>query len=89
MLNRRYSVLGLEGDAGRVYFEQMNTMIKPAMRNTFEYKGRSRRPPKDNVNALISFLYALILNDCRSALETVGLDPQLGFSMKSVRDDLR
>lgn len=73
------SVLGLEGDAGRVYFEQMNTMIKPAMRNTFEYKGRSRRPPKDNVNALISFLYALISNDCRSALETVGLDPQLGF----------
>ena len=73
------SVLGLEGDAARVYFEQFNTMIKPQMRSEFEYKGRSRRPPKDAVNALISFLYALILNDCRSALETVGLDPQLGF----------
>lgn len=73
------SVLGLEGDAARVYFEQFNTMIKPSMREEFEYKGRSRRPPKDAVNALISFLYALLLNDCRSALETVGLDPQLGF----------
>lgn len=73
------SVLGLEGDAARVYFEQFNTMIKPQMREEFEYKGRSRRPPKDTVNALISFLYALLGNDCRSALETVGLDPQLGF----------
>ncbi|MGB3916143.1 MAG: type I-C CRISPR-associated endonuclease Cas1c [Thiothrix litoralis] len=73
------SVLGLEGDAARVYFEQFNTLIKPQMREEFEYKGRSRRPPKDAVNALISFLYALLLNDCRSALETVGLDPQLGF----------
>ncbi len=73
------SVLGLEGDAARVYFEQFNTMIKPQMREEFEYRGRSRRPPKDRVNALISFLYSLLLNDCRSALETVGLDPQLGF----------
>lgn len=73
------AVLGLEGDAARVYFEQFNTMIKSPMRVEFEYKGRSRRPPKDTVNALISFLYALLLNDCRSALEAVGLDPQLGF----------
>ena len=73
------SVLGLEGDAARVYFEQFNTMIKPSMRSEFEYQGRSRRPPKDAVNALISFIYALLLSDCRSALETVGLDPQLGF----------
>lgn len=73
------SVLGLEGDAARVYFEQFNTLIKASMRGEFEYKGRSRRPPKDAVNALISFIYALLLSDCRSALETVGLDPQLGF----------
>ena len=73
------SVRGLEGDAARVYFEQFNTMIKPQMREEFAYQGRSRRPPRDTVNALISFLYALILSDCRSALETVGLDPQLGF----------
>ena len=73
------SVLGLEGDAARVYFEQFNTLIKPSMRAEFEYQGRSRRPPKDAVNALISFIYALLLSDCRSALETVGLDPQMGF----------
>ncbi|HPQ94902.1 MAG: type I-C CRISPR-associated endonuclease Cas1 [Thiothrix sp.] len=73
------SVRGLEGDAARVYFEQFNTLIKPQMRAEFEYRGRSRRPPLDAVNALISFLYSLLLNDCRSALETVGLDPQLGF----------
>lgn len=73
------SVRGLEGDAARVYFEQFNYLIKPAAREDFSYQGRSRRPPKDAVNALISFLYALVLNDCRSALETVGLDPQLGF----------
>lgn len=73
------TVLGLEGDAARVYFEQFNTLIKPQMREEFVYQGRSRRPPRDTVNALISFLYALLLNDCRSALETVGLDPQLGF----------
>ena len=73
------SVLGLEGDAARVYFEQFNTLIKPSMRAEFEYQGRSRRPPKDAVNALISFIYALLLSDCRSALEPVGLDPQLGF----------
>ncbi len=73
------SVRGLEGDAARVYFEQFNTLIKPAAREAFCYAGRSRRPPRDAVNALISFLYAVVLNDCRSALETVGLDPQLGF----------
>ncbi len=73
------SIRGLEGDAARVYFEQFNQMIKPAMRKDFHYTKRSRRPPKDAINALISFLYALLLNDCRSALETVGLDSQLGY----------
>ncbi len=73
------SIRGLEGDAARVYFEQFNQMIKPAMRKDFRYTKRSRRPPKDAINALISFLYALLLNDCRSALETVGLDSQLGY----------
>lgn len=78
------SVRGLEGDAARVYFEQFNSMIKPKMRDDFQFTKRSRRPPKDAINALISFLYALLLNDCRSALETVGLDSQLGF-LHSVR----
>ncbi len=78
------SIRGLEGDAARLYFEQFNQMIKPKMRADFKFTKRSRRPPKDAINALISFLYALLLNDCRSALETVGLDSQLGF-MHAVR----
>ena len=70
---------GLEGDAARRYFAQIATMIKPALREDFAFNGRNRRPPRDPVNALLSFLYALVLSDCRSALEAVGLDPQLGF----------
>ncbi len=73
------SVRGLEGDAARVYFEQVNHMIAPAMRADFSFSQRNRRPPRDPVNALFSFIYALLLNDCRSALEAVGLDSQLGF----------
>ena len=73
------SVRGLEGDAARVYFEQMNPMLKSAMREDFNYTRRTRRPPRDPLNALFSFLYALLLTDCRSALETVGLDSQLGY----------
>ncbi len=73
------AVRGFEGDSARVYFEQVNHMLRPAMRDDFSISGRNRRPPRDPVNALFSFLYALLLNDCLSALETVGLDPQLGF----------
>ncbi len=78
------TIRGLEGDVAVEYFYQFNHMIKPKMREDFKFIKRSRRPPKDAINALISFLYALLLNDCRSALETVGLDSQLGF-LHSVR----
>ncbi len=70
---------GVEGEAARTYFEAMNLMIKPAQRDSFRMDGRTRRPPRDRLNALLSFLYALLMNDCRSALEAVGLDPQVGF----------
>lgn len=70
---------GLEGDAARIYFAALPNVIKPSARSTFAFTTRNRRPPRDCFNALISFLYALMLGDCRSALETVGLDPQLGF----------
>lgn len=73
------SIRGLEGDAASAYFQGFNQMIKPKMRKDFCFTKRTRRPPRDAINALISFLYALLLNDCRSALETVGLDSQLGF----------
>ena len=73
------TIRGIEGDAARLYFSQMNYMIAPAARDAFHFDQRSRRPPRDPINALLSFIYALILTDCRSALEAAGLDPQLGF----------
>lgn len=73
------SVRGEEGNAARIYFRSLQHLIRPAVRMDFAFDVRSRRPPTDAMNALLSFLYAVLLNDCRSALETVGLDPQLGF----------
>lgn len=70
---------GYEGDAASVYFGALPLLIKPSLRGDFPFDGRNRRPPRDRVNALLSFLYALVLADCRAAQETVGLDPQLGF----------
>jgi CRISPR-associated protein Cas1 len=70
---------GVEGEAARGYFAALNLIVKLPMRAVFALDGRTRRPPLDRFNALISFLYAMLMNDCRSALETVGLDPQLGF----------
>lgn len=72
------SLRGVEGDCAALYFECFNRMITaddPAMR----LNGRSRRPPLDPVNALLSFLYAMLSHDLRSACEVVGLDPQCGF----------
>lgn len=69
---------GLEGSAARSYFEVLQDLITPSAIG-FLFDGRNRRPPRDPVNALLSFGYALLLNDCRGALEAVGLDPQIGF----------
>lgn len=72
------SLRGLEGEAASLYFARFDTLIRvsePAMR----FHGRSRRPPLDAVNALLSFLYTLLTHECRSALESVGLDPAVGF----------
>jgi CRISP-associated protein Cas1 len=70
---------GLEGEAARQYFGALNMVVKPEQRHWCQMDGRSRRPPRDRMNALLSFLYAMWMNDCRSAIEAVGLDPQLGF----------
>lgn len=70
---------GVEGEAARSYFAALNLVVKPQARAHFALDGRTRRPPLDRLNALLSFLYSMLMNDCRSALETVGLDPQLGF----------
>lgn len=72
-------VRGVEGDAARKYFGCLNTLVRPDARPHFSMDGRSRRPPRDRMNSLLSFLYSMLMNDCRSALESVGLDPQLGF----------
>ncbi len=70
---------GLEGEAARNYFEALNLLVRPDLRDAFAMDGRSRRPPRDRMNALLSFLYSMWMNDCRSACEATGLDPQLGF----------
>ncbi|WP_295389634.1 type I-C CRISPR-associated endonuclease Cas1c [uncultured Thiodictyon sp.] len=70
---------GFEGEAARGYFAALNLIVKPQARASFTLDGRTKRPPRDRFNALISFLYSMLMNDCRSAAEAVGLDPQLGF----------
>jgi CRISP-associated protein Cas1 len=70
---------GMEGEAARQYFAGLNLVVRPNARDAFQMNGRSRRPPRDRLNALLSFLYAMWMNDCRSALEAAGLDPQVGF----------
>ena len=72
-------VRGIEGDAAKVYFSALPFILRGDAREAFAMNGRSRRPPRDRFNALLSFLYSMVMNDCRSALESVGLDPQLGF----------
>jgi len=69
---------GIEGLAALTYFEMFDYMVL-AKKTDFSFVIRSRRPPKDRVNALLSFLYSVATNDCVSALEGVGLDPQCGF----------
>ena len=70
---------GVEGEAARTYFHALNRVIRTDLRQDFAMDGRSRRPPRDRLNALLSFLYTLLTHDCRSAVETVGHDPQVGF----------
>lgn len=69
---------GYEGDAGSLYFSAFNALLKQN-REAFRFTARSRRPPLDNINALLSFLYAILANDVAAALQSVGLDPQVGF----------
>ena len=69
---------GTEGEAAASYFDVFNTLLM-AQQSAFSIKGRNRRPPLDPMNALLSFLYTLLAHDCTGALESVGLDPQIGF----------
>ena len=69
---------GYEGEAASVYFGVFDQLILQQKKD-FVFQGRSRRPPLDNVNALLSFVYTLLTNQITSALETVGLDPYVGY----------
>lgn len=69
---------GIEGDAASRYFATFGRLITRE-ETAWRFEGRSRRPPRDPLNALLSFLYTLLLHDARSALEAAGLDSQVGF----------
>jgi len=69
---------GYEGDAASIYFGCFNELIT-SQKEDFAMNGRTKRPPLDYVNALLSFVYMLLVNELRSAMETTGLDPQVGF----------
>jgi CRISPR-associated protein Cas1 len=71
-------IRGFEGQAAAEYFGVFNHLIID-QKNDFVFRERNRRPPLDEVNALLSFIYTLLAHDVRSALETVGLDPAVGF----------
>jgi CRISPR-associated protein Cas1 len=73
-----HELFGVEGEAANRYFSVFDDLIL-ANKEDFLYSGRSRRPPLDNVNALLSFVYTLLSNDVAAALSTVGLDPFVGF----------
>lgn len=72
------AIRGLEGDAAHSYFNVFDHLIL-TQKECFFFRTRSRRPPLDNMNALLSFLYTLVMHDMTAALEAVGLDPSVGF----------
>jgi CRISPR-associated protein Cas1 len=72
---------GIEGEAASVYFSVFDDLILQ-QKEDFRFTSRNKRPPLDNVNAMLSFAYSLLAGMCASALETVGLDPYVGFFHK-------
>lgn len=76
-------LLGIEGMAGRIYFSHFSEMLRsPTSNFDFNFDGRNRRPPQDNVNAILSYLYALLTKDFTVTALAVGFDPYLGFFHK-------
>jgi CRISPR-associated protein Cas1 len=69
---------GIEGEAAARYFGVLDELLLQN-KDSFYFHGRNRRPPMDNVNAMLSFVYAILANDCAAALESVGLDASVGF----------
>ena len=77
--NELGSLLGIEGAAARVYFSEFSGMLKRESADQFDFDGRNRRPPRDPVNALLSFSYTMLAKELLIAVTAVGLDPMLGF----------
>lgn len=76
------SLLGLEGLAARIYFGQFQTMLKQRNEEAvtrFDFTGRNRRPPRDPINAMLSYAYSLLAKDFTVTCQAVGFDPYLGF----------
>lgn len=71
-------IRGIEGDCAKAYFGVFDQLVLH-QKEEFFMRGRNKRPPRDNLNAMISFLYTILAHDIQSALETVGLDPYVGF----------
>ena len=69
---------GIEGYAAKAYFGAFTAMVRQN-RDVFAFTGRSRRPPRDPINSLLSFVYTLLVNESAAACEGVGLDPQIGY----------
>ena len=69
-------IRGIEGDAARIHFRALEQVVATA---ELEFSSRTRRPPRDPVNAMLSFCYGLVVTECTGALESVGLDFQMGF----------
>lgn len=71
-------VRGIEGESANAYFDVFDHLVT-SQKEHFSFHERSRRPPLDNINCLLSFIYTLLMHDVRSAIESVGLDPAVGF----------
>jgi CRISPR-associated protein Cas1 len=72
-------LLGIEGSAARLYFQNFSGMLRRDLGEAFLFDGRNRRPPRDPVNALLSFVYALLAAEWTATLSGIGFDPYLGF----------
>lgn len=77
------TLLGLEGTAARIYFRELPALVRvPIIADAFSQEGRNRRPPKDPLNSVLSFLYALLVKETTLALSVAGLEPMIGFFHK-------
>jgi CRISPR-associated endonuclease Cas1 len=75
----REALLGLEGSAAAIFYEALPEIIAPSRRVGFAWRGRQRRPPRDPLNALLSYCYAVVAGECAVAALSAGLDPACGF----------